>query len=163
MEFIAAAIPSSQNMMAIGQVISVANSLASSSIQASAQRVQAAQAELQGRQNALNYNRQANEVLRRNEQLAATARARAAAGGVNPFSGSALTMQEVNAMRSAEEFQIATDNAQTAIYGGLAQSQDLRAAADITQALAIPRAVADAATGFARVSRVSTPSGAKDK
>lgn len=161
MEAVAALLPSAQTMMAVGQVIGIANSLASSSIQASAMRVQAAQAELQGRQNALNYNRQANEVLRRNEQLAATARARAAAGGVNPFSGSALTMQEVNSMRSAEEFQIATENAQMAIYGGLAQSQDLRAAADFTQALAIPKAIADSTVAYARVSRVSTPAGAK--
>lgn len=157
MEAIAGSSAASSQLMAASSIASLFASMASTNVQASAQRVQAAQAELQGRQNALNYSRQANEVLRRQEMLSASARARAAAGGVNPFTGSALTMQQVNSMRSAEEFQIATDNAEMAIYGGLAQSQNLIAAADITQSLGTAKAVADAGTAYARFERVRTP------
>jgi len=157
MEAIAGTSAASSQLMAVSSIASLFTSIASTNIQASAQRVQAAQAELQGRQNALNYNRQANEVLRRQEVLAATARARAAAGGVNPFTGSPLTIQEVNSMRASEEFQIASDNAEMAIYGGLAQSQNLMAAADITQSLGTAKAIADAGMAYARLDKVKTP------
>lgn len=98
-------------------------------MQATSFRLQATQAELQGRQNALNYSRQGLQVLRRQEQLAATVRARASAGGVDAFTGSALTIQQVDMMKAQEESQIAQENAQGAIYGSLAQSQSFQAAA----------------------------------
>lgn len=145
-------------LTAASSVATLATTMAATSAQASAQRVQAAQAELQGRQNALNYSRQASAVLNRQQQLAATARARAAAGGVDPFTGSPLTIQQVDSMRAGEEFSIAQQNAQTAIYGGLAQSQNLMSAAELTQGLGTLRAVSEGVTGAARVGRLMTPS-----
>lgn len=145
-------------LTAASAVATLATTVASTNAQASAQRVQAAQAELQGRQNALNYSRQATAVLNRQQQLAASARARAAAGGVDPFTGSPLTIQQVDAMRAGEEFGIAQQNAETAIYGGLAQSQDLRSAADLTQGLGTLRAISEGIGGAARVGRLMTPS-----
>lgn len=125
--------------------------------QAQAMRLQATQAELQGRQNALQYNRQALQVFERQERLAATARARAAAGGVDPFTGSPLTMQQVNALTAGREMQIAQDNAQMAIYGGLAQSQSLQAAASFTQNQAIVTALTNAALQSYQASTTATP------
>jgi hypothetical protein len=125
--------------------------------QAQAMRLQATQAELQGRQNALQYNRQALQVFERQERLAATARARAAAGGVDPFTGSPLTMQQVNALTAGREMQIAQDNAQMAIYGGLAQSQSLQAAASFTQNQAIVSALTNAVLQSSRASTTATP------
>lgn len=126
--------------------------------QAQAMRLQATQAQLQGRQNALAYNRQALQVLERQERLAGTIRARAAAAGVDPFTGSPLTMQQFNALAAGREAQIAQENAQMAIYGGLAQSQSLRAAASFTQNQAVVSALANAALQGYSASGTATPS-----
>lgn len=126
--------------------------------QAQAQRIQAKQSELQGRQNALAYNRQALQVFERQERLAAIARARAAAGGVDPFTGSPLTIQQANALTAGREMEIARQNAQTAIYGGLAQSQSLRAAATLTQQQGLTSALTGAAMQGYRMSTTATPS-----
>lgn len=143
---------------AIASAFSAVSGIAAANQQATAQRLQAQQAELQGRQNALNYNRQANQVFERQQMLAATARARAAAAGVDPFTGSPLTIQQVDAQRAAEEAQIARENAQMAIYGGLAQSQSLQAAASATQTIGWLNAASTAASGAARYYDVRTPS-----
>lgn len=126
-------------------------------MQAMSFRLQATQAELQGRQNALNYSRQGLQVLRRQEQLAATVRARASAGGVNPFTGSALTIQQVDMMKAQEEAEIARENAQAAIYGGLAQSQSLQAAAGAARFAGNIGALTTLASGAAMYSSVATP------
>lgn len=126
--------------------------------QASAMRIQAKQSELQGRQNALAYNRQALQVFERQERLAAMARARAAAGGVDPFTGSPLTIQQANALTAGREMEIARQNAQTAIYGGLAQSQSLQAAATLTQQQGLTSALTTAAMQGYRMSTTATPS-----
>ena len=140
-----------------GTVFSVMGQIQAAQAQAAAQRMQARQAELQGRQNALQYNRQALQVFERQQRLAATARARAAAGGVDPFTGSPLTMQEVNALIAGREMQIAQENAQTAIYGGLAESQSLQAAARGTQRIGLTTALAGAAGRLYQMSETATP------
>ena len=125
--------------------------------QASAMRIQAKQSELQGRQNALAYNRQALQVFERQERLAAMARARAAAGGVDPFTGSPLTIQQANALTAGREMEIARQNAQTAIYGGLAQSQSLQAAATLTQQQGLTSALSTAGMQAYQMSRTALP------
>ena len=125
--------------------------------QASAMRIQAKQSELQGRQNALAYNRQALQVFERQERLAAMARARAAAGGVDPFTGSPLTIQQANALTAGREMEIARQNAQTAIYGGLAQSQSLQAAATLTQQQGLTSALSTVGMQAYQMSRTALP------
>ena len=144
-------------LQAIGTVVSAVGQMQAAQAQAAAQRMQARQAELQGRQNALQYNRQALQVFERQQRLAATARARAAAGGVDPFTGSPLTMQEVNAMIAGREMQIAQENAQSAIYGGLAESQILQTAARSTQRVGTMTALAGLAGGLYRMGESLTP------
>lgn len=117
------------NMQLAGNAISAFSSIAQGSAQADYYRLQAGQAELQGRQNALNYNRQAYQLLERQERLRGTLIARAVAGGVDPLSGSPMTVAQSNAYRAGNEMQILEENAQLAISGGLAQSQSLRYAA----------------------------------
>lgn len=146
--------------MYIAAAASAASAMASAQQQAVGMRLQAQQAELQGRQGALNYNKQANAVLERQNQLAATIRARAVAGGVNPDTGSALTLQEVNAVKAGEEFNLAKVNAETSLYGGLAQSQSLEAGAGTTETLGFLNAASQAGMGYYRADRVATP-GAK--
>lgn len=126
-------------------------------MQATSFRLQATQAELQGRQNALNYSRQGLQVLRRQEQLAATVRARASAGGVDAFTGSPLTIQQVDMMKAQEESAIARENAQGAIYGSLAQSQSFQAAAGAARFAGNIGALTTIATGGYMMSRTATP------
>lgn len=126
-------------------------------MQAMAARLQASQAELQGRQNALNYSRQGLNVLRRQEQLAATVRARAASGGVDPFTGSALSIQAIDRMKAEEEAQIARENAQMAVYGGLAQSQSLQSAASSSEFMGLLNAASTVARGASMYADLGSP------
>lgn len=143
--------------MYIAAAASAASSIASAQQQAIGMQLQAQQAELQGRQGALNYNRQANAILERQNQLAATIRARAVAGGVNPDTGSALTLQEVNAQKAGEEIELAKQNAELSIYGGLAQSQSLQSAASGSEAFGLLNAASTAGMAYYRGQQVATP------
>lgn len=143
--------------MYIATAASAASSLASAQQQAVGMRLQAQQAELQGRQGALNYNKQANAVLERQNQLAATIRARAVAGGVNPDTGSALTLQQVNAQKAGEELNLAKVNAETSLYGGLAQSQSLESAAGSAEVFGLLNAASTAGMGYYRADLLKTP------
>jgi len=137
--------------------VSALSSIQSSRMQATSMRLQSQQAALQGRQNALNYNRQANQVFERQQMMAATARARAAAGGVDPLTGSPLSLQQVDAMKAGAEMQIAKENAQMSVYGGLAQSQSLQAAASVTESIGLLQAVGTAGKGYMQYQSVQTP------
>lgn len=144
-------------VMYIAAAASAASAMASAQQQSVSMGLQAQQAELQGRQGALNYNKQANAVLERQNQLAATIRARAVAGGVNPDTGSALTMQEVNAQKAGEEIDLAKSNAELSIYGGLAQSQSLQAGADDAMTFGYLNAASTAGMAYYRGQQVATP------
>jgi len=141
-------------LQAIAAVVSTVSSMEAASAQAQQQRIQAQQAELQGRQNALQYNQQAVQVLERQQMLAGAVRARAASGGVDPFTGSPMTIQQVDAMKAGEEYGIAKDNATMAIYGGLAQSQSLQAAASTTERLGMLNTVVKGAEGYIAYEKV---------
>ena len=62
-------------LQAIGSVVSVVSSISSAQAQSQQMRIQASQAELTGRRDALRYNQQAYAVLQRQQQLASVARA----------------------------------------------------------------------------------------
>jgi hypothetical protein len=123
------------NLSLAGGAFSAVSSILQGHAQSTAYRLQASQAELQGRQNALNYNRQAYQLLERQQRLASTIRARAVAGGVDPLSGSPLTVEQSNAYRAGNEMQILSENAQLAMSGGLATSQSLQSASAQTYGL----------------------------
>lgn len=95
--------------------------------QASYER-QAEQAELRGRSEAIAYKQKGSEALKRlNETLAAII-ARAGAGGVDPTSGSAVTVQQFAMGEGIEEFNIAADNAALALGEGYTQGGIYRSA-----------------------------------
>jgi len=145
-------------VMIAAAVASTTSTLLSAQQQATGMRIQAQQAELQGRQGALNYNKQAIAVLDRQEQIRSAIRARSAAGGVNPDTGSPMTLQEISAEKAGVEFGIAKENADLSIYGGLVQSQNLQSGARSAEALGTLNAIATAGTGLYRSQRVATPS-----
>lgn len=77
--------------------------------------LQAEQADLRGRSEALGFKQKGADALGRlNETLAAII-SRAAAGGVDATSGSAATMQQFAMGQGVDEFNIAADNAAMAI------------------------------------------------
>jgi hypothetical protein len=129
--------------------------------QADYYRLQGSQAELQGRQNALNYNRQAYQLLERQQRLAGTVRARAVAGGVDPLSGSPMTVEQSNAYRAGNEIQILNENAQLAQSGGLAISQAFNAAAASSEQFGLMSAVTKGLLGAATYQTTKLPPGVK--
>jgi len=120
--------------------------------------IQAKQAELQGRQNALNYSRQALDVLETQRKAASTLVARGAAGGIDPFSGSPMTVDQWNAYQAGKEYNLGIENADMAIAGGLAQSQSLQAAGKQAMKTAYLNAAISMASAGADYNKLSTPS-----
>lgn len=119
--------------------------------------IQAKQAELQGRQNALNYSQQALGVLENQRRMASTLVARSAAGGIDPFSGSPMSVDQWNAFKSGEEYNLGLENADMAIAGGLAQSQSLKAAGKQAMQSAYLNAAISVASSVATYGKLSTP------
>ena len=119
--------------------------------------IQAKQAELQGRQNALNYSKQALGVLEDQRRMAGTLVARSAAGGIDPFSGSPMTVDQWNAFKAGDEYNLGLENADMAIAGGLAQSQSLQAAGKQAMKSAYLNAAISIAQGAASYGQLSTP------
>jgi hypothetical protein len=155
---VAPSIFSASNLSMASSAFSAVSSVAQGQAQADYYRLQGAQAELQGRQNALNYNRQAYQLLERQQRLAGTVRARAVAGGVDPLSGSPLTVEEANAYRAGNEIQILNENAQLAISGGLAVSQSFQAAASQAETYGLMSGVAKGLLGAAAYGSTRVPS-----
>lgn len=87
---------------------------------------QAAMAELQGRAEALKYRQQGVETMDRIIRNRATIRARAGAGAIDPFSGSALGLQNFALSEGAQEIYVSKDNEIIAREGGVIQSSLLR-------------------------------------
>jgi hypothetical protein len=158
---VATSLFTASNLSMASSAFSAISSLSQADAQADAYRLQGSQAELQGRQNALNYNRQAYQLLERQQRLASTVRARAVAGGVDPLSGSAMTVEQANAYRAGNEIQILYENAQLAQSGGLAISQAFNAAASSAEDFGLMSAIAKGALGAASYQTTKLPSKAR--
>lgn len=135
------------NMQMIGTGLSAISSIYQGQQQAEAYRLQSQQAALKGRQDALQYNRRAFQTLQANDRLRASLIAQAAAGGVDPFTGSPLSLTQANNISAYEEARIDRENAKMALYGGLGQSQALQAAASTAETYGLLRGAAQAAMG----------------
>lgn len=145
------------NLSMASSAFSAISSVQQGYAQADYYRLQGSQAELQGRQNALNYNRQAYQLLERQQRLAGTVRARAVAGGVDPLSGSPMTVEQANAYRAGNEIQILNENAQLALSGGLAISQSFNAAASSAEEYGLMSGIAKGALGAATYQTTKLP------
>lgn len=145
------------NLQMLGSGLSAVSSIYQSSQQAEAYRLQSQQAALKGRTDALQYNRRALDTMRANMALEGSLRARAAAGGINPYSGSPLSLAQANDIASSEEVRMDQENAKMALYGGLAQSQSLQVAATTAETYGLLRGAVDAAAGTAKFLDVRKP------
>lgn len=86
---------------------------------------QAAMEQFQGRSEALKYREQAVATMDRVLRTQATINARAGAGSVDPFSGSALAIQDYAIAEGAKEIYVSKDNEIVAREGGLIRAQQL--------------------------------------
>ena len=122
-------------MAIIGPVVSVGSKLAAAGAQRDVGRAQQAgyeqqaeATELKGRSEAIAYKQQGADALQNlNETLSAII-ARAGAGGVDPTSGSAATMQMFAVSEGGREYAQARDNASLALEEAYTQSGIYRSA-----------------------------------
>lgn len=121
--------------------------------------MQAVQAELQSRGEAVKYEKQANNVLRRSLEAQAAARARAAAGGIDPFSGSAQFIQDLSARDGMEEFNLSRENAKLVALGGTAQAAQYRQAGRNARRGGLIAGLTSFAAGAASFSKIGGPTG----
>jgi hypothetical protein len=122
---------------------------------------QAAQAGLQGRAQALRYAQQGNAVLNRSLEAQAMARARAAAGGIDPFSGSAQFVQELSSRDAASDLGLLGDNAEMARLAAATQEGIYRQAGREARRAGLLRGVTIAGEGVGRYMKLREPKVAK--
>lgn len=87
--------------------------------QAEQSRLKGQREELKGRIQALNFNNQALDVLKKQRQFYAAVAARGAAGGIDPFSGSTAEIAFQQGILSSRDFDISRENAIAALNAGL--------------------------------------------
>jgi hypothetical protein len=92
--------------------------------------MQAKQVSVEAERKAVQYRQQANQVLRKQGATNAAIVARGAAGGVDPFSGSADVIRRAADTAAGREFEITLANADAALRGGAIQAQLYEAAGD---------------------------------
>lgn len=120
-------------------------------------QAQARQARTQGRTEALRYTQQGNELLRRSLEAQATARARAAAGGVDPFSGSAAFVQELSEKEAVEDLKVLRDNAGLALAGADTQAEILTQSGRLARRRGLLNAATAIGQGIYSYGRLSEP------
>ena len=117
-------------MAAASSAVSAIGSIAAGESQRQTAYAQARQAELQAKSDALKYKQQGIAVLEKTLATAATIRARAAAGSVDPFGGSALALTQYAFGKGVEEKIMTEDNAQLALLGGQINASEMRRQGD---------------------------------
>jgi hypothetical protein len=115
------------------QVVSAAGSIKAGQDRNKMYQMQAKQAEVESDRRAVQYELQANDILRRTNQANAAVVARGFAGGIQGFEGSAGLIQAVNNTRGGKEFTFALQNADMAQRGGLIQASLYRGAGQIAE------------------------------
>jgi hypothetical protein len=117
-------------MAAASSAVSAVGAIAAGESQRQTAYAQARQAELQAKSDALKYKQQGIAVLEKTLATAATIRARAAAGSVDPFGGSALALTQYAFGKGVEEKMMTEDNAQIALLGGQINASEMRRQGD---------------------------------
>tara|TARA_R110000803_G_scaffold109285_1_gene177685 strand:+ start:483 stop:1085 length:603 start_codon:yes stop_codon:yes gene_type:complete len=103
--------------------------LKSGQAQASGLRSQAMQTRMKAKGESLKYKQQGVAVLENILQTQSTLNARGAAGGIDPFSGSANALQQYALAQGAKENYTTMDNAIIAIRSGEMQANEYESAA----------------------------------
>lgn len=136
---------------AVGSAVSAFGQYQAGQAQAEAYRMASTNAIIQGNQQALEYQRQGIQVMRRLAETEATIRARGAAAGIDPFSGSAGQLADLSFGRAAEEYSFARDNASMAVLSGTANAAGYRSAAASASAAGLTNAIGTGLLGASRL------------
>jgi len=113
--------------------VSAAGSIQAGQARNKMYQMQAKQAEVESDRRAVQYELQANEILRRTNQANAAVVARGFAGGTAGFEGSAGLIQQVNNTRGGKEFMFALQNADMTKRSGLIQASLYEGAGQIAE------------------------------
>ena len=85
--------------------------------------IQAQMATVEGQRKQIQYQQRANDLLRRQNATNAALAARAAAGGVDPFSGSPDIVRAANETAAGREYAMLLADADAAMRGGVFQAE----------------------------------------
>ena len=113
--------------------VSAAGSIQAGQARNKMYQMQAKQAEVESDRRAVQYELQANEILRRTNQANAAVVARGFAGGTQGFEGSAGLIQSINNTKGGKEFTFALQNADMTKRSGLIQSSLYQGAGQIAE------------------------------
>ena len=141
-----AALGTAAKVMVVGSAVSAGLSIKAAQSQKAMYNAQAAQERLKGKSKATEYKMQAARVLRNlNENLATTV-ARAAVG-VDPLSGSALSLQEYARREAGGEYAQSKDNAILALSNADVQAGIYKQAGQQAMYTGYANALGTATTG----------------
>jgi len=143
-----------QGLGLLGTAVSSIATMSAGAAQADAYKLQATNALIQSRQQALEYQKQGVQVMNKMLETNATINARAAAGGIDPFSGSAGRLSEYAFSRGADEYNLAKENAASAILQGQANSEAYLSAAESASSSGIISGITGLMMGAAKMGSI---------
>jgi hypothetical protein len=108
---------------AVATVASAYGSYQSGVAQKSQYQTQAKMATAEGERKQVQFQQRANDVLRRRNEANAAIAARAAAGGVDPFSGSPDIVRAASDTAAGRDYAILLADADAALRGGMFQAE----------------------------------------
>jgi len=140
--------------------VSAYGSIRAGQAQAKGLARQATMATLEAKGKALDARAQGVEVLKQMNRANAALNARAAAGGIDPFSGSAQSLMVYNTSEGAREYYVSEDNQIIAREGGLLAAQNLMKQAKAAKEAGLFKAVGTLGqAAFTAASLGGAPSG----
>ena len=114
----------------VGTVISAKAKMDEASARRRQYQAEAAEARLKGRRDALAYRQKALEKLRQTRETLSAVTARSAAGNIDPFSGSPLSLTNYVAEVGFDDMNVLRENAEMSINAGIIQQQQYLTAGD---------------------------------
>lgn len=123
-------------------------------MQAEAYDMQAAEALLKGRAEAVEYRQRGVDALRRLNEVLAASVARAAAGGVDPLSGSAAVVNMASQAQAIREKNISENNALAAEGDAVFQADQYRRAGQIAIKTGRVQSASTLTTGLIRAGQL---------
>tara|TARA_S200002703_G_scaffold22201_1_gene18908 strand:- start:7090 stop:7551 length:462 start_codon:yes stop_codon:yes gene_type:complete len=127
--------------------------------QARGLEAQGAYAKLQAKQESLKYKQNAVAVLDNILQTSATITAKAAMGGVDPFSGSAKALRDYAVSRGVQELYTLREGEVIALAGGRMQEQQYGAQAAAARQAGFASAIGSLGYGLQMQQSIGGPSG----
>jgi len=158
----AAALGSLSTLQAVGaaaSAVSAIGQIQAGRQQARAYQAQAKQAELQGKQRELQYRQQGVQILRDTRQNISTVTARAAAGGLDPYSGTPSSLKMYAQATGSEESYLARENAELGRISGQVNAQQYRSAASQARRQGFMNAIGTVAGTAMQLGSIGGPSG----